>query len=242
MNVLAPLAGLALLITAAACTWQGLAGQNPPPQKLYLVGELTHVAPAEVIAAATEHLGLGFFAHDIAGLRAAVAALPWIAEVSVHRRWPDGVVVRAREHVAVARWGKNALLSVDASLFAPDARPQGLPLLSGPQGSSEQVLAQYRALQARLQGTGLDIAQLRLNPRGAWTATLADGLELRLGREHSGERLARFAAQAGALDAQLRTAAYVDLRYLDGFAIGGKREKPATVRTHRPDQGNGQAA
>ena len=40
------------------------------------------------------------------------AALPWLADVSVSRHWPDGVVVRITEHRPVALWGEDGVLAV----------------------------------------------------------------------------------------------------------------------------------
>ena len=153
--------------------------------------------------------------------------------MSVSRHWPDGVVVRITEHRPVALWGEDGVLAEDGRVFRPgaEARPQGLVRLDGPEASAEWVQAQYRALADILSASDVEIARLTLDARGSWTATLADGLELRLGRDGTEARLRRFVEYAlGRAEARraLANAGYVDLRYSDGFAVGGSRPAPET--------------
>jgi cell division protein FtsQ len=84
------------------------------------------------------------------------------------------------------------------------------------------------------------IAALAVDARGAWTATLADGLQLRLGRTDVEQRMRRFVDFALARPAAkkaLATAGYVDLRYSDGFAVGGSRAThPAKTHQEKMDE------
>lgn len=217
-------AGGLLLAAAAACTWQGLRPPQAMPQRLYLVGELVHADPARVVEVAADYLGAGYFYVDLGGLRDAVAALPWIAEAAVHRRWPDAVVIRLHERQPLALWGKTGVVAKDGSVFTPrdGKRPQGLPQLSGPPDSAARMAGLLNKLQHSLHPAGLRIRGLRLDARGSWSLTLASGLVLRLGRTAVESRLLRFVRYARPLlGDRLRTAAYVDLRYADGFAVGG---------------------
>lgn len=236
-SLLAPAIGLALLGGAAACTWQGLKPEAQGAKRLYIAGDPVHVGDQQIIAAASGYLDAGFFELDIDGLRGAVAALPWVAEASVHRRWPDGIVVRVREHVPIALWGDGAVLAADGSVFRPvGPPPPGLAQLSGPEGSRTQLREALPRLAAALAPTGADIARLSLNARGSWTVTLDDGLELRLGRRAMVERTERFAEYRPRIGGKLRTAGYVDLRYADGFAVGGNREEPPADRKDSRDE------
>lgn len=224
------LAGAALAIGVAACTWQGLHMRDDGPVRLFLVGELTHVDDRAIVAAASPYLDADFFELDLDGLREAVAREPWVAAVRVHRRWPNGVVIRVREHRPVALWNDGAVLAADGELFAPagDGRPAGLPRLSGPEGSEARLWARFPALRDALSPSGRTIARLRMDPRGAWEAVLDNGLVLRLGRSDIESRVRRFAVHAAtAPDGRLADAGYVDLRYDDGFALGGTRAKAA---------------
>lgn len=221
------MAGTALVLGAAACTWQGLRHhQDDGARRLYIAGALDQVSDRAIVAAARPHLQDAFFELDLDAIREAIAAEPWLASVSVHRRWPDGVVVRVREHRPVALWGEDAVLASDGTLFTPRGgeRPAGLPVLSGPAGSQARLQARLAGLQEAVAPAGRTIVRLSMDPRGAWQAVLDDGLTLRLGRTDIETRASRFARYAApSLGERLQDAGYVDLRYGDGFAVGGKR-------------------
>ena len=224
--------GLILLLGVAACTWQGLRPGSDNTRRLYVIGDLHRVSSAEVAQAAQKYLGSGFFEVEVESIQAAVQALPWVATVSVHRRWPDAVVVRVSEHRPVARWGSDALIGEDNVIFTPPAQsmPIGLVSLDGPEGSGATVVSELPKLQQVLARGGLEIQALRLYARGSWQATLRDGLELRLGRVDPAQRLQRFVNQllndkGPALNRRLEDAGYVDLRYTDGFAVGPPRSE-----------------
>lgn len=223
--------GAALAVGVAACTWQGLGRQEDGPRRLYLAGELTRVDDRAIVAAAGPYLETDFFELDLDGLRAAIAEEPWVAAVQVRRRWPNGVVLRVREHRPVALWNDDAVLAADGALFTPRAGewPAGLPRLSGPAGSQQRLWARLSGLRAALAPAGYDVARLRMDPRGAWEAVLDDGLTLYLGRGEIESRARRFAEYAApALGDRLADAGYVDLRYDDGFALGGTRNDETT--------------
>lgn len=67
----------------------------------------------------------------------------------------------------------------------------------------------------------LQTVQLALSERHAWQLRLNNGMVLELGREDMQKRLARFVAVQRTEDGRQRTegAAYVDLRYRNGFAV-----------------------
>ena len=89
----------------------------------------------------------------------------------------------------------------------------------------KRVYSRFRNINTQLAAAGTHrIVALTLNARGAWRARLADGLQLRFGRDHLLVRLQRFIDYALArVPEALAGAAYVDLRYTDGFAVGGTR-------------------
>jgi len=226
------LVGVTLLLGAAACTWQELRPGSDNTRRLYVIGNLQQINTASVAQAAQRYLGKGFFEVDVDAIQDVVSAMPWVESVSVHRRWPDAVVVRVSEHRAVARWGSDALVGENEMVFTPPAEtmPKGLVMLDGPKDSSARVLAELPELQEVLAASGRQIGELRLDARGSWQAVLNDGLELRLGRADPKRRLQRFVNQlinqnGPALSSRLEDAEYVDLRYTDGFAVGGARAK-----------------
>ena len=160
------------------------------------------------------------------------AAVDWVDEAVVRRRWPASVEVIVSEQVPAARWGESGLLNVRGELFVRDARhvPPELPSLSGPEGTEVIVARRYLDARAVLAAAGFNLRSLGLDARGSWLIELSNGVQVRLGRDGFDERLRRFARVAGPIvtdrPGQVK---YVDLRYSRGFAIGwignGHREK-----------------
>ncbi|HET7313146.1 cell division protein FtsQ/DivIB [Salinisphaera sp.] len=224
--------GAAVLLGVAACTWQGIKPDGSGPRRLYISGHSAHVSDRQIAQIAAPYLKASFFDVDTEALKARLAREPWLTELRVSRHWPDGVVVHVADHKPVAAWGDNSVLAADGQVFTPDTRPKGLVELDGPAKDSAKVYAQYRRLSGILAGHGVHIASLKLNARGGWQARLDNGLELRLGREQLAARMQRFVhyALARPLAQQaLATAGYVDLRYSDGFAVGGSRQQAASA-------------
>jgi cell division protein FtsQ len=222
------LLGAGLLFGVAACTWQGIKPEGEATRHLYISGESSHVSDDRIAAIAAPYLDASFFDVDLEGLQAELSNLAWLREVKVSRHWPDGVVVRVSEHEPVALWGDQGVLARDGQVFVPTngERPQGLVQLGGPETAGLKVYEQYQGLSKTLNAQNVKLARLTLDARGSWTAQLADGLELRLGRgdiEARVERFVRYALGEPQAREKLAKAGYIDLRYSDGFAIGGTR-------------------
>lgn len=222
------LLGAGLLLGVAACTWQGIKPEGNETRHLYISGDVTHVSDDRIAAIATPYLDATFFDVDLEGLQAELSNLAWLREVKVSRHWPDGVVVRVSEHEPVARWGERGLLARDGQVFTPttDRHADRLVQLDGPDTAGLKVYEQFKTLAGLLQGHDVTLTRLTLDARGSWIGQLADGLELRLGRDHVEARIERFVTYAlgePRAHEQLAGAGYIDLRYSDGFAIGGTR-------------------
>jgi cell division protein FtsQ len=192
---------------------------------------MAHVTEAQIRLVAERQVRGTFFTVDLDAVRENLQKLPWVRDARVERRWPDTLVVSLTEHVPLARWNDNALVSDAGEVFVAAVSTQ-LPRLSGPEDSSLEVVAAYRRHQAALAPLGLTLDELRLSPRRSWRIRLDNGTQLALGREQTDERLARFVAVYPRLfGAAVRTAAAaadsvaaaapvtVDLRYPDGFAV-----------------------
>jgi len=227
-----------LLFTAVALvlgSLLSLALERWAPERLFPLaavrfdGDLGRVQEADLRAAVAPHLDGGLLSVDVAALRRAVEALPWVAGAAVRRVWPDAVRITVSEQVPVAIWGGAALMNRDGGVFRPQRLPGGLPRLAGPPGSAGRVLERFRAVRGRLAAVGLEVTGLTLDERRSWTAQLAGGAALRLGRQSVEARLARFTAAwphvAG--DPGRRLAA-ADLRYPNGFALSWQDTGTAT--------------
>ncbi len=213
--------------------------EGPALTELVIPGKLEHVQPQAVRAAVLSTLGSGFFTTNVEAVQSAVQAVPWVASAAVRRSWPHTLYIDISEEVPVARWNGDCLMDARGKVFV---RSDGktwpkLPLLAGPEGSSQDVLTQFNTFASVLTLRGLAILQLVVDARGDATLELSDGIQVRLGREDAELRLERFAAVAlPTLSEKLATVAYVDMRYTNGFAVGycgGAGGTPATANARQ---------
>lgn len=200
-----------------------------PIRRVGIRGQLEHVPKQRLREAVVTHVSGGFFSVDLAAVQAAVKKLPWVDSASVRRVWPDSLRIRIQEHVALARWGEAALVSIDGEIFAPPEErfPPGLPALAGPVGSMQLVISRFKRIQARLKPLGLRVARLTMGKRRNWHIRFENGMALALGRVHSVERLHRFQqAYAQLLRFHREDIKRVDMRYTNGFAVAWRGGQP----------------
>jgi cell division protein FtsQ len=225
------LTALALLVFAFAALQLLLRSPLFPLREITVSGGLGHTTRAELEQAAQGRVAGNFFAVDLAGVRAALEALPWVRRVQVQRIWPDRIDVRLEEHVPLARWGNAGLVNQQGERFAGRGAGAGLPQFAGPQGSEGEVTRRYRRFTEILAPLGAELERLVLTPRYAWQLRMADGLAIELGRESPHDalerRLQRFVAVYGQTLGKMQPKPasagvpnlHVDLRYPNGFAL-----------------------
>ncbi|OHC83186.1 MAG: cell division protein FtsQ, partial [Sideroxydans sp. RIFOXYB12_FULL_59_6] len=159
------------------------------------------------------------FTVDLAETRAAFQQLPWVRSVSVRRKFPWQLEVALEEHIALARWNKNALVNTHGEVFEASS-DETLPEFSGEQENSLVVTRMYGELEQELQPMQRHIVQLELSPRMSWQVKLDDGMELALGRDAMREKLARFVKVFPySVAVRAPNARRIDLRYRNGFAV-----------------------
>ncbi len=211
---------VALPVVAVLNGW--FATTSWPVRELAVHATFRHVNPTQVRAAVQPSLGAGFFAVDLAQVRDAVAALPWVGQVEVSKRWPDALEITVTEIQPVAHWGTGALLGRDGRIFkVPDANVvQGMPQFDAPDDRAGEVMAFYHTAMADFAPYGLRVSGVDLSARGSWTLVLSNGARVVVGDGQPDQRLARFAA---ALPVLMRGRSdgfmYADLRYSNGFAV-----------------------
>jgi cell division protein FtsQ len=233
MNITAAVlfAGFALLLVAALGWW---ALRHPvfALRAIVVEGDVTHNSAATLRANVAPHLAGNFLTVDLQKARAAFEAVPWVRQAVVRREFPNRLRVRLEEQQAEAFWGADSdsrLVNSFGEVFEAnpgDVEQDDLPRLTGPDGSSAQVLAMYRALKPLMEPLELGVEELDLSGRGGWTARLDSGAVVELGRGTMEEVLARsdrFAhtltqvtAKYGRRPEALVTA---DLRHTDGYAV-----------------------
>lgn len=188
-------------------------------------GELNRLRPEEIQETVVDAIDGGFFSCDMHKLRLAVLAMPWVADVSIRRIWPDRLSMVVSEQVPLARWGADALVSVDASVFRPQSLADfdGLVRLSGPQGSQQRVVAFFQAAVTAALSRELLVREIELDERRHWWLRFDGGLTVSLGRENVDRRLAQFFRVYPRLaEHSTRQPERIDMRYEHGFAVRWK--------------------
>lgn len=232
MNFTASLLLSALLLGGlAVLLWWGLRNPVFAIGQITVSGDTTHNSAASLRAVVAPRLSGNFFTLDLAEVRAAFEAAPWVRKAVVRREFPNRLAVELQEHVPAARWGEGESELVDErgvvfEAGGADSEVAQLPLLTGPDGQAPALLAMYRTLAPALQPLHLRAVALELEPRGHWRLGLAGGAQVELGQGEPAElaaKLAQFAATAPAVAARYQRDAQAiegaDLRHTGGYAL-----------------------
>lgn len=196
-----------------------------PLHSIRLSAAPQRVVAEEVLQAVRGEAVGNFFTVDIERLRQSLEQLPWVRGVSIRREFPDRLMVTLEEHQVLARWNGVALVNVHGEVFHASSE-EHLPEFVGQEGDSFEAAQRYGEFRQQLAALDLRVEQLILTPRHAWRVILNNGMTLELGREEMQQRLARFvAAYPHSLAARADSVRYVDLRYRNGFALGGMGTK-----------------
>jgi cell division protein FtsQ len=244
LAALSVLAGV--LVTVAALDW-ALRPDNFPVRNVRFEGEFRRVGHAELAVAVSDAVRGNFLLVDLDAVKRRVETLPWVHRAAVRRQWPSDVYVQFEEQQIVARWGDAAWVNhVGEAVVLPNADlPADIPLLSGPAGTSAQVLGAYQRMSPVLAEQGLALVRLALTPRRTWELeiTVSDSktkaipartdapgaaMKLVLDRHEPDRKLERFVrAYAQGLALQATRIRQVDLRYANGFAVEWKTRTEA---------------
>ncbi len=223
LPVAATLSTVVLLCGALVGAYVYLSQPGRMPLRVVEVsGEFRRLTRAAIQHTAGAAIDGGFFTCDMQKLRDAVLAMPWVADVSIRRVWPDRLNMRVVERLPLARWGDDALVSTDSRVFRPRDLDEysNLVKLDGPDGSAARVVAFYQAALPAARARELEIREIELDQRRHWWLHFADGLTVSLGREARDARLSQFLRVYPQLVADPgRRPARVDMRYAHGFAV-----------------------
>lgn len=194
-------------------------------------GDLQHVTAAAVRTALKGRVGGTYFTAPLEQVRQAAESMPWVAQASVRRMWPDRLRITLREHRALGVWNDGRLLSDDGRLFVAnpaEAEISGpLPEFSGPDSAAPEAARRYYDFAARLAPLGLKIEEVAVSERASWSVTASGEdsptLRIELGRDGAPaavtEQLDTLVAFYPAVVARLGgPPARLDARHSNGFA------------------------
>lgn len=195
-----------------------------PVKAVTIEGEFKYLDKQVLREQAMPLVNGGLFSVDLPAIREHLIELSWVEDVSIRRQWPDGLLIRVIEKQPVVYWGKKSLVSARGQLFTPDVPLTiVLPKLNGPEGQHQYMLKELARMQAWLLETNLEIYSMTLDARRSWTLSLSGGIELRLGRKQTHERVNRFVSvYKNNLQQQKRDIKHIDMRYTNGFALAWK--------------------
>jgi cell division protein FtsQ len=180
------------------------------------------VSREEIFAAAgvTDHSSLLFL--DVAEARMKLEAIPWIAEATVRKLYPDRLQITVTEREAFALWqqqGKVQVIAADGTVLAAKVEPRlaTLPFVVGNGAAVKArdflaVLDRYPAVRDQVR------ASILVGDR-RWNLRLKNGIDVRLPDtevERALETLKRLHAQKNLLNRDITA---VDLRLPDRLTV-----------------------
>ena len=233
MNVTATamFGGVAILMLAVVSWW---AVRHPAfaIARIVVEGEMLHNNAVTLRANVAPHLTGNFFTIDLKDAREAFEQVPWVRQAEVRREYPNSLRVILHEHEPQAYWGPEtgtAMVNTMGEVFEAnvgEVEREGLPRLSGPEGSAVEVLRMYYALDPVFTAIGAPVAALTWRDRGSWLVQLDNGASIELGSgkpEEVLQRTQRFVRTLPQITQQYQRTAealeYADLRYPDGYAL-----------------------
>lgn len=193
-----------------------------PIRWLEINGVFQRVSAEQLRASMTPLIDESFFTLDLQELSGAAKRISWVSSVDVQKNWPDTITVAIEEFKPVAHWNQGRLISREGEVFpVPEADEiQGLPWLQGPEERLDEVLLYWTDFSEALIPMGLEIGELSLDKRGAWSMKLSNGTRVQLGRDSARERLQRLLSSWDSLMFEQAVPPQdVDLRYTNGFAV-----------------------
>ncbi len=200
--------------------------QRFPVNTVKIVASFEHVTRKQLESVLEDYSNKSFIVLPVEKLQADLAALDWTDKVEIERIWPDTMKIVLVEKQPVAIWNES-LMTADGRLFNGGVAQidMALPRLSGPEQQQTDILQMYEKLSKLLSTYGLHAVALQLRDNQAWELTLANGIQLHLGKRDLEKRLMRFMRAWPVVFADNQEQlSRVDLRYARGMAVQWKQQ------------------
>ena len=215
------------LLLAARMVYLSLADpQQFPISTVKVAASYRHVTRKQLESVLSEYSNKSFIVLAVDQLRNDLTALDWTDHVEIERIWPGTLKIVLVEKLPVAVWNQS-LMTADGQLFngGKEQNETMLPRLSGPEQQQTDILQIYEKLSKLLSTYGLHAAALELRDNQAWELSLANGIQLHLGKRDLEKRLTRFCRAWPVVFADKpEQLSSVDLRYARGMAVQWKQQ------------------
>jgi cell division protein FtsQ len=233
MNMTAQVLFMAFIVLSLVTVAQGVSRLAVfDIRAISVVGQVSHNNVLTLRANVAPHMAGTFLSVDLARVRTAFEAVPWVRRAVVHRQFPNRLQVELQEHQAVAYWGGDGearLINSFGEVFEAnvgEVEQEVLPRLNGPEGQSSEVLTMYQSIAPLFGQMELNVEQFEISGRGSWRARLDTGALIELGRgtvDEVGARVHRFLKTLTQVTARygraLSAVESADLRHENGYAI-----------------------
>jgi cell division protein FtsQ len=179
------------------------------------------VARDDIFAAAGVTGSASLLFLDVGEARAKLEAIPWIAEATVRKLYPDRLQITVAEREAFALWqlgGKVMVIAADGTVLAPvEKRFAALPFVVGPGAAAKArdflaVLDRHPAIRDQVRASIL-VAERR------WNLRLKNGIDVRLPETGIDQALAMLATLDREKSLLTRDIVAVDLRLADRVTV-----------------------
>jgi len=232
---------LLLVLLAGLLSWHAydwVKDPNTLPIEIVRIdGDLKYLQRNELENAVASKVSGGFFNINLLDIQRQAQLLAWVDDVSIKRVWPNKLVMTIKEKVAMARWNDKQLVTEKGVIFSPPGiMPEGLPGLRGTNERAVEAVDRFKRERQRFAKLQLELAELIVTDRGAWSLHFKNGLKIAVGREDVDSRLDRFARYLGAISQFKGLPESVDLRYQHGIAVYWKAVE------EQADEVNGEGA
>ncbi len=200
--------------------------ENLPIEKVVWKGDLNHLTQTELDALIEPYIATNLYLLDADTLEQELEAQPWVRSVSLHKVWPEQLIVNLEEQFPVAFWGQKHLLNQFGEIFEGElpAKAGVFPTIFSPVEKGREMAERYVELMQMLDGLGLEIVELTEDESGSWQMKFRQGQEIILGRKEQEKRVKRFrVGYMQELRAKFEDIRRVDLRYTNGFAVEWKQ-------------------
>jgi len=218
---------ITLFVVAMLCAtvWAGFLlyrWLDVPVMTVAIASPLQRVSRSELETVVSATMNGGFLSLNIDALCATLEAHPWIAEATVRRYWPDRIEISVVEEVAIARWGEHSFVNNSGQIMHIDdvSTLTALPFLSGPPGSVQVVMREYRDISDLLLGHGLKVNEFGMDKHHHWRMRLDAGFAVLLGQHKVLAKVRRFLrVWVYELKERKDEVLAIDARYENGIAV-----------------------